>query len=205
MNACDRHPQKQQIIDAILAGKSLRQIATGIDPVVHHATIARFRVALLATAAQTMRGKSGSSQAVKQLIDSCDPSKSVSEVNSNINNELRTRVHSAIDKRLTRREGWISEAESVPLRDAKGKILRDAAGEVVTTLDHRALAAHDGNELKDLRTIAELGGLLQQSGPAVQVNAVIMMPGPSAGYRESQEAEAIEIAQPGVIDVEVAR
>lgn len=182
MTQIDKHPQKQLIIEAILAGESLRAIGAKVVPSVHHTSLARFRAKAMMNVAATIRGRRPEYVAIKEIAAASDTTRKADVVNREADDSLRQRVNTAIDKRLNRREQWISAAE----KDPDG-------------LDHRALAGHDSNELRDLRTIAELGGLLSQpTASNVTVNAVVIMPAPQTEQEQSAAADQ-------VIDLEVAR
>jgi hypothetical protein len=49
-SAIDKHPQKQRIIDGLLAGESLRKIAASVTPSVSHVVIQRYRKSVVAPA-----------------------------------------------------------------------------------------------------------------------------------------------------------
>lgn len=171
MGVVDLHPQKQEIIEALISGESLRKLGQRVVPPLHHTQLARYRVKIVGAVAQSVRGTSAKYRNLKELGNACDLTKNTQDKAASASNALMERVQSAIDSRLSRRNTWFADAERLPIRSEDGEILGYRK-------DHKALAAHDSNELRDLRTIAELGGLLATGAQATQVNvnAVVVMP-----------------------------
>ena len=159
MNAVEKHPQRQEIIDAILAGKALRQVAATIDPPLHHATLARYRQVLLTSATRTMKAKGDTCLALKDLA--ADPSET-----SAVNERLRGELHQSIQAANSRFDRWISSAESHEQVDPE-------TGEVRYNMDHGALARHSRNVLSAIELRAKLAGLLQDGSATVAINIAV--------------------------------
>jgi hypothetical protein len=151
----------------------------------HHSSLARFRAKAILNVAQTVRGRKPQHQVIRELANHCDPDIPSQTVTKQADEQLRQRVNQALDKRLERRTKWIAEAELAPIIDPESGAI------VGNKMDHRALAAHDANELRDIRTLAELGGLLNQvnTGPAVSFTVVI--PGSSTPADEAQVIDVV--------------
>lgn len=156
------HPQRQEIIDAMLAGKSLRNIAATLATPLHYTTLARFRRNMLGQATQRLR-PTGS--IVKAIVARSAP---LSEDKSN--ETLREALQQSILKLDQRRERWIADAESYQTVDPE-------TGEVSHNMQHSALSRHAGNALTAIELRAKLAGLLQTGSGVLQVNnTVLLMP-----------------------------
>jgi hypothetical protein len=195
MTVVEKHPQRQEIINWILAGETLRSIAKRVVPPLNHVSLSRFKLNLVQPAIRSMRGTNAKYQVTRDIAESVAHRPQPGNGNDAVRNALSAEVEQRFRHALKRRETWISAAEKVPVTDAEGNVTG-------YTLDHKALAAHDLNEQRALRAVGELGGLFQQTGPAVQVNAVIVLPGPQEQFRQVEQREAIDIA---VVEVEQAK
>lgn len=180
MTAVEKHPQRQEIIDAILAGTSLRKITETLKPTLHIATLSRYRMVLLGRASRTLHGKSVTSSVLKDLTT---PGQGGDNAKEHVRKDLQ---HSA-KKFKERREQWIEDAWKRPVLDKEGLPIQDGEGGFVRQADHRALAAHDRNNMGSLEFEARLHGLLQDgaTGP-LTINAVVMMPAAPAGEEQGQ-------------------
>jgi hypothetical protein len=173
MNAVEKHPQRQEIIDGILAGKQLTLIAKGLQPRLHFTTIGRYRQVLLKGVTASMHGKGATSSALKELAESSGSHSTPSE-------SLREQLQRSIVRTETRLDRWIQAAESETDPET---------GE--TRFNHRALGLHTRNGLSAIELRAKLAGLLQESANVSMQLAIGIM----VGTRESEPAEVIDIEQ----------
>lgn len=175
MNAAEKHPQRQEIIDAILAGEALRSIAKRVVPPMNHTTLSRFKLQILTPAVSTLRGTSSKYSELQGLALATGMKQTRLDPASAVDLMVKQSVHASIDKRIQRREAWIKSAWN--------------GG---TDPDHRALSAHDRNEFTDLELTARLAGLLQTGAPGeTTVNIAVMVPAAA----EVPEARVIEIGK----------
>lgn len=172
MTQVEKHPMRQQIIDGILAGESLAKIARTVQPPVHHSSLSRYRMTLLGNATSKIVGRSDVSKALSALGSSVGSPDERSHVQAKLRQELHNRVNAAVE----RRERYRANAEEL-----------DEAGR----MEHRALAAHDRNDLSALELQARLAGLL--TDPSVQVNVQSVQVSLPAAPAES-EPQVIDVA-----------
>lgn len=178
MTAIDTHPQRQQIIEQILAGTPLRTIGTNAVPPLHHTTLSRFKLKLVAPAVKRMRGSSPKHQEIKDIARASGVFGDASEGAAEVQDAMRQRVYSAVDKLDDQFAGWIQDADNRAVLDKLGMPVRDSDGTVVRYKEHRALAAHSSNMLKSLEFRARLAGLLQDGAHSAQIitNIQLVMP-----------------------------
>jgi len=190
MNAVDRHPQRREIIEAIVGGKSLRTLAAKIAPPLHYATLARYRVRILGTATASLRGTNANSRALKDLAAVSGVGKHQEQRLDGIKNQVRLELDEAVLTQAKRFEKWLSDAESSQSVD-------DDTGEVRHNMDHAALARHARNALSAIELRAKLNGVLQDAAGSTQVNvnAVVVMPSHAPESRDDGP----------VIDIDVVR
>lgn len=173
MNAVDRHPQRQQIREDILAGEPVKEIAKRLQPPLHYSTISRYRMLLVGKAIHTMHGRSDKSLSMldvagKQVVGEDGP--------DHLKERMRTELQSAALEAESRRLRWISNAEQ---QTEDGQ------------LNHRALSSHDRNLLASLELRAKLAGVLNdgtQTNTNVQV--CVMMPGGTTSSTDAPDAGA---------------
>lgn len=161
MNAVEKHPQKQKIIDMMLDGATLTAISAKFaDPPLHISQLSRFKTKLLAPAIKAMNPRSASVREIKTLATKPGINVGATLISNAHSDEplvaarqdsLRANLEQRVEKRIMRREGWIAAAESQTIVDKEGN--------TYVAMDHRALASHDGNEGKDIETLAKLGNL----------------------------------------------
>lgn len=173
MNLVDRHPQRQQIREDILSGKSLRSVAATLNPPLHHATLARYRIQLLGVASKNMRGSNDKALEIRAIADSHRDSDGISALQERVRTELQQVAEAQEERRLR----WISNAEQ---QTEDGQ------------LNHRALSSHDRNLLASLELRAKLAGVLNdgtQTNTNVQV--CVMMPGGTTSSTDAPAASGI--------------
>lgn len=166
----EKHPQAKQIIDLILDQVPSTKIKSKLDLRVNTKTVDRFRKLIIErafkTPAKTLNtiAKPSISNAHSDAL-----SRTVEVVQSGATvGGLRSRIDSLLDKRLGRRDRWIADAET-------SQVVNPVTGEVHHDMNHGALSRHDANELRDIETMAKLGGLLNDS-PQTNVQLVIISP-----------------------------
>jgi len=168
----EAHPQRAEVIQMLTdpsQKRSLRQIAASLKPPVHVATLSRFRVRLIGSAAADMRGKQSNVRAIRDLASLHGGEKELDALRARIKNDL----HSAVKKGIERRAKWIDDAETYQTVDYNGVVHHN--------MNHTALAAHDRNSLNALEFTAKLHGLLQdESQRDINVQAVVVLPQPAA-------------------------
>lgn len=168
MSVVDLHPQRSVIIEGILAGESLRQLASRINPTIHHATLGRFRLRLLQSATKPLTQNHAITHNFKDLITVATGDDSDMRASERLSMGLRGELSGLVRAKLTRRDRWIKDAEARPILDDDARpITREADdGELIplTQMDHKALAAHDRNETSDLDLLARLGQLYSDAG-----------------------------------------
>jgi hypothetical protein len=150
MNAVEKHPQRQQIIDGILAGESLRKLAATVAKGLHPSTLSRYRMILLGRATKTLQSQSVTSKLMKELAN---PGRD----GENAQDRLRADLQQSVEHLEKRFEPWIQNAETVA-KDGQ--------------LHHRALASHSRNLMTAVELRARLAGLLQDSATALVQIAV---------------------------------
>jgi hypothetical protein len=155
----ESHPQRQEIIDSILAGKALRNIAATLDPPLHFTSLARFRKDMLKTASAGMHARGADCSAIKDLC--ADPADQ-SRVTERLRDDLQQSVQAAND----RFDRWIDSAEAQEEVNA-------ITGEVRYNMDHGALARHSRNVLSAIELRAKLAGLLQDGSATVAINIAV--------------------------------
>jgi hypothetical protein len=174
MNAVDKHPQRQQIIDGILAGATLRKLAATLDPPLHYATLSRFRLTLLGNAGKNIHARSATAAAIKEMATGKeDPGPAIQRA--------KTEVQQGLQKLAKRVDGWIGNAEQVA-DDGQ--------------LNHRALALHARNSLTALELKAKLEGLLQHDAATLQANINIALILPRA-----EDLSSAAASEQPIIDV----
>lgn len=169
MNTLERHPQRQQIIDAILAGTPLRNIAATVDPPLHYSTLSRFRSTLVSSVASRIHARGESAKAIKTMADGATTyargvsNQSDTDKGESNREEIRALLQRATAKLESRFESWIKNAEE-PAEDGQ--------------LHHSALSLHSRNALNAIELRAKLAGLLQDvAGVANNVAmAVLVVP-----------------------------
>lgn len=175
MNAVEKHPQRQEIIDGILAGNTLQHIARKLQPKLHNSTLCRYRQVLLKSATRTMSARGATASVLKDLAQSAG-GQSVSP------DGLREQLQGSIVKTEQRLDRWIAAAESETDPET---------GEA--RFNHRALGLHTRNGLSAIELRAKLAGLLQDSANvSVSLNIGIV-----AGNSDPLEhlPEAIDISE----------
>lgn len=166
------------------------EIGQSIDPPLHMSTIAKFRRKVLASSVTSLRPKS---QQGKEVQEAGNRDIAYGDKVDSARADLLARIQ----KHSLRRERWISDAENQVLRDADGLPMAGPDGKVLTSLDHRALAAHDRNHQSAMELEGRLtGALLEQSNQA-NVQLAIYMPQMDA----SQPTPAAAAAPAGQIQV----
>lgn len=179
MNSVEKHPQRQQIIDDIISGKPLVQIAAKLDPPLHFATISRYRTKVLGVATRKMHGKSATTKALKEFGQAVASEDGENDVKKALRDELQMSC-----KRLNeRRERWIQDAERVAVYD-------DSGAAVGSKMDHRALSSYDRNDLSSIELQAKLAGILQETANHVQIVASMQI-----GSDGQVAGEVIDIAE----------
>jgi hypothetical protein len=165
MNAVEKHPQRQQIIERILAGESMRSIGATVVPPVHHTSVARFRLKALGKATRTMRGKSPEVLSLKELSLASGANGNAFDGIQAVSEQLRSELHNAVEADRERLRKYLADAEAAQFVDP-------VTGEVSHNMDHGALARHIRNSLSSIELRARLSGLLQD-GAGVAVNVAI--------------------------------
>ena len=176
MNAVEKHPQRQQIIDAILAGESLRAIGARVVPHLHHTSIARFKLQLLKPAIHSLRGVSPERNRMKSLALSAGINGDAGEQASLAQDAVRQEIHNSVSKLDERLEAWIADAEKAN----EGKPL------------HPALSAHTRNVLSSLELRAKLSGLLTD-GTVTTINVAMVQADSSPSQAQEPPSVTIDV------------
>lgn len=177
MDLVDRHPQRQQIREDILAGMTLKVIAQGLKPSVHPATLSRYRMKLIGKAVNTMQGRSSKSLSILDVAGK--GSERVDGV-EHIKERKRVELQAATARAQERRERWISDAEKRAVLDKLGEPVRDSDGTVIRAMDHAALARHDRNFISSIDLEARIAGVLTtEATTKTTVQVCVMMPAPA--------------------------
>jgi len=176
----DKHPQRQEIHDAIMAGESLRKLATRLNPPVHHSTLSRYKSDYIAPAIRALRSNSPKTQAIKKLavqngvtlgaqaeraIRNVPPA-TTSDV-TGLAHELQTRVR----KTLSDIDRYKANAEDEEVYDSEGN-------PVGKRMNHNALGLHVRNELSAVKNIGELAGIYASANVSQVLQVVVSMPAP---------------------------
>ncbi len=211
----DHHPQRQQIIEGILSGESLRHIATRINPTIHHATLGRFRLKLLQTATKPLTQNHPISHSFKDLVTVATGDDGDMRAAERLAMGLRGELSTLVRAKLSRRERWIKDAEGRPILDEDARPIIREDGIPITQMDHKALAAHDRNETADLDVLGKLGQLYgeaptQDSGVRAlmsfgDVTVNIIGTSPSVTAADGDQAQVIEAIAEEVVDVSSLR
>jgi len=191
MTVVEKHPQRAEIIEAILSGETLRSIAKRVVPPLNHVSLGRFKLKLIAPAVNGLKGKTGESKRLSEIATIAGVGEPPSDAIQAARDSMKHALIETVNARKLRRERWISEAEKRP-------IVSPETGEIVgNMMDHKALAAHDRNEGSDIEFTAKLSGLLQDSSAgAATIRAVVLMPAPG-------DPAAQQPAEPGRLAVEI--
>jgi transcriptional regulator with XRE-family HTH domain len=169
----DQHPKRNQIIDAILAGQSLRKVAKLAG--VSHTAIADYKRKVVAPAVKN---------SAKSLVKNNVPA----EVSEHIQ-ECTELTHQAVAEnpvisrvleKMERYPRWLQAAENAA--------------------DYRALSSLDGAETRTLELQAKLLGLLQDTAGTTTNVQILVLP-PSTRPESPQSAQG-QIGGGEVIDVE---
>lgn len=175
MNLVEKHPMRQQIIDAILAGETLRSIAKRVVPELNHVTLSRFKLQTLAPAVQSLKGKTARHNAIKDIATAAGIRGDYDNGHDVVDQAIKHQIHGSIEKLEKRFEGWIDDAERRVVLNKDGMPVYDSAGEPVRYLEHKALAAHSRNMLSSVELRAKMAGLLQDGTPGTHINITLAM------------------------------
>lgn len=178
ISSIETHPQRQKIINALLSGSSLRQIAAWAQPPVTTAAICRWRQKATATLESArQQAKLVIANNDKDLLDSNgEPKRDVMQA------VTRAALTAAADPFIARVE---------QLRAERATVKAEAHGEG----DYRAYAALDRNDLTELQLHAQLAGRLDTG--AQQTNIMIVCPAgnaPEISQAVGDDAVTIDIA-----------
>ena len=191
----ETHPQRSKIVEMIADTQNRwtdRAIAATLDPPLHYSTISRFRRKLLTSATTHLRGRTDKVRALKDLAAIAKGE----TTNGDLIADARARLQQKVLEASNRRQSWLSAAESIPVFDKDGlPVIDPTTGKQMVTLDHRALAAHDRNNISATELEAKLAGILREEQKTATVNAVIVLPGnaPTAVAPEAQPEPAIDV------------
>ena len=159
VSSIESHPQRQKIIDAILAGQSLRLIASKADPAVSPAAISRFASRISRNTAETIaQAKAAIANKDKGFDPFLDQAVTRAAMTAAVDPFMARAVKSD-----ARRDRWMEACEA------------DA--------DYRTLASLDRNDLTAQQYQAQLAGRLE-SGVSLNVNIVC-----PAGPKQQPAAE----------------
>lgn len=177
--AIDVHPQKQQIIDALLEGRPYGEILSWCNPPLCSKTLQRYKTGPLRDAirrAEEKRRKKRERHLARLGASTLDPAKAQDRgaVTKTLNERGTDPFFERLLERQYRRERLMRVAEEVG----------------VSTGDVRGYALLDACEHRDLRLQAELAGVLQSPGPSgASVQMLVLLP----GGREPERGEVIDI------------
>lgn len=194
----DNHPQKQEIIEGLLAGKSVRSVSRTVNPPIAHSTLSVYRHTILARAAKGFRANELGHNILKDVIISTDPNNQDKAAAGRLESALRTESMSVVRSKMDRQNRWIQQLEKTPMLDSNGvQVVLDGVPQFQP--DHRALAAHDRNQTSDLDLLARLGQLYQEAGESGPGLTAVMSFGDVNVYIGAQPQTA---QAPQVIEVE---
>ncbi len=198
MSVVDLHPQRQQIIEGILNGLSLRTIGRTAVPPIAHTTLAGFRAKMLQTAAKSLRPHTVGRNILKDAIMAGHPDRPDIGAAQRVEDTLRTELTDIVRSKFERRERWIKDAEDRPVLIEGKPLMLD--GRPLTQMDHKALAAHDRNDATYVDLLARLGQLYSDSGESGPgLTAVMSFGGDVHIHMASAAAQG---QAPQIIDVE---
>jgi hypothetical protein len=164
-SAVEDHPQRQAIIDALLAGESIRTVASRCVPPVSPASVQRYRAKVLKPAMRIARAKL---QQVQQLGSNAQSPVELSRLQADLNhraNHAAQRIENAagplldrLAKKAHRREEWFTIARAKQ--------------------DTRGFAALDSVDSRDIELEAKLTGAIQ-TGESININVLVAVPAAS--------------------------
>lgn len=167
-----QHPQKQRVIDGILAGESIRDIAASVSPPLSRAAVARFRQAVVAPAVKQSFHKLNE---LKRMRDECAPADPTSIVPPRGN----TNHLDAVAARETERSALVNPflKRIATKYDRYDKLLDKATA--AAEPDLKAIAALDACETRSMDLHAKLvGAIAPEASQQVTNNIVLMLPRP---------------------------
>lgn len=172
VSTLEAHPQRQKIIEALVADTPYRKIAAWTDPPVTIATLSRYKQSAVATIRQSViDAKKAIANRDKDLPESFESA------------VTRAALTVAVDPFLSR----------VAHLDAERARVKQVAEE---SKNLGAWSALDGNDLRALELHAKLAGRLD-SGTHIQVSVVVPgQPGASAAPAVSEDDVTIIDIQP---------
>lgn len=174
LGVVDNHPQRDAIIGFIVAGDALRSIVSRVSPSVSIATLSRFRRRVLAQALEPIRAQ-GNNRQLKEIAIGGRIIPDTTGIVASQTDVVKRRIQEAIEASSNRRAKWITDAEEKPLLDELGMPII-VNGKPLSNLDHRALAAHDRNNLSALDLQAKIAGAYAENPTTVSVTNVVMIP-----------------------------
>lgn len=169
MLAVETHPQRQEIIDCLLAGESGKKIAERLNPKLSHVSIYKFRNQVIKPRLQAARN------AAKQLSQNPE---AIAAVTSAVNTRVLTEA--------------LEAAKPLISRIAQHRATVDAR---IENASDKVVAGLISADLKGLELEARLTGLLD-GGAHVSVNNVAVLLSPKC---EDAEQIAIEVHAEPVI------
>jgi len=190
MNLCEKHPQRQEIIERLLKGDSTRKVAASVNPPLNQSTVSRFRMQILSPAVGALKGSRPNPDKIKELANAQGITTPISEGKEQFKDIIRHQVQNSVltlEKDFRR---WLGDAET-------SQSIDEVTGEVRHNMDHAALARHARNALSAIELRAKLNGVLQDAAGSTQVNvnAVVVMPSHAPESRDDGP----------VIDIDVVR
>ncbi len=151
----DTHPDREKLVEAILAGESLREVARRAN--VSHTAVQNYVRRVVRPAVRSPRA------AVNLLKERPESSVSIEQVRQTVNIAKDAASQSAI----------VPVMEKIARREARREALLSDAAE---SKDFRGYASLDSCEYRDLELECRLRGLLD-SGPTHQTNIMIVCAG----------------------------
>lgn len=184
VSSVSQHPQKQRVIDGILAGESLRSIAESVTPPLSKGAVQRYKDAIVKPAYAHAFNKVNE---LRKMRDDCNTDVSVSQPTErgyntrpdSIANRDSDRA-SLVKPFLTRIAAKYDRYDRLLKTAEKGQVIVDKEGKPVTlSPDLKAIAALDACETRSMDLHAKLvGAIAPDASQQVTNNIVLMLPRP---------------------------
>ena len=181
ISSLESHPQRDRIVDAIVAGRSLNEIVKWASPAVTAMALSRYKRKALAVTQRHI------SQAQTAILNNDN---GLTEVDAKA--VMRATLAASVDPFIARalaqdrrRASWMDDLEQQP-----------------EAVDYRTLAALDRNDIAAQEYHAKLAGRLQDASSTTQV--MIVCPAPTGTTGEPGSASAPGDRHDVVIDIGVS-
>lgn len=172
VSTISQHPQKQRVIDGILAGESLRSIAESVSPPLSKAAVQRYKDAIIKPAFGHALNKVNE---LRKMRDDCNNPASVTQPTER---DYNTRPDSVANRDSERKAVVAPFISRIHAKyDRYDKLLSKATA--ADEPDLKAIAALDACETRSMDLHARLVGVVDSGvSTASTTNIVLMLPRP---------------------------